>query len=238
MVEHLREYFSACEGGDILDVATGKGDFIDVLKTVFKSFDVIIGVDGSRRVLQGARTRFPEENIMFVRQDCYRLDFPAHSFHHISIANSLHHFEHVDRCLAEISRVLKEDGKVIITETFNDTADPDQLAGIKVHDFFAGIDRALGFEHRCLFSKQEIFDLLDGSKLRPVHDFIAGSHVQPGADEAERAGRLLERRLKQVRAHPNGAEFREKAEQVREWLDHAKMVPLSTLVIIAGNSSN
>jgi ubiquinone/menaquinone biosynthesis C-methylase UbiE len=233
MIDQLCNYFNHTHGGEILDVATGKGDFIPVLKTVFKSFDVIIGIDESNRELRKAASRFREKNILFVKQNSYQLDFPDQSFDHISMGNSLHHFNHVARCLNEICRVLKTTGKVIITEIFSDVPSPDQRAGITIHDFFAEIDRALGFEHHCVFSRREIFDLIRDSRLEPIHDFIAESHVRPTDNEAEQMTTLLEKRLQQLRSHADKSKFRHQAGQIRELINRAQMVPPTTLVIIA-----
>ena len=161
------------------------------------------------------------------------MDFPDHSFDHISIGNALHHLDRVDDCLREISRVLKRDGKIIITETFSDVPDPGQRLSIKIHDFFAEIDQASGIPHQCMFAKQKIVDLIRQSNLEPVYDFISESHVQPGENEAERVVKLLKKRLRQVSHHPDAVKFREKARQLEESIKNTPMAPPPTLVIVA-----
>lgn len=103
----------------ILDVATGTGDF------AFESIDIlqpkkIIGVDISKGMLAIADKKIKErklEDVFSVQLgDSEGLNFADHTFDAITVAFGVRNYENLEKGLADMLRVLKPNGKIVILE--------------------------------------------------------------------------------------------------------------------------
>jgi len=110
----------------ILDIATGTGDLaISLAKTNAKK---IIGLDISDGMLEVGRKKIDKKElnstIDMVLGDSESLPFETDSFDAITVAFGVRNFEHLDKGLSEILRVLKPNGKFVILETSVPTKTP------------------------------------------------------------------------------------------------------------------
>lgn len=103
----------------ILDVATGTGDF------AFETFaqakpEKVIGVDISKEMIaigaEKAAKRGLKDKVEFVLGDSENLAFESNTFDAITVAFGVRNFEHVEKGLSEMLRVLKKDGKLVVLE--------------------------------------------------------------------------------------------------------------------------
>ena len=103
----------------MLDVATGTGDF------AFESISIlhpkkIIGVDISKGMLAIAEKKIKERNLgdVFSVQlgDSEGLNFEDHTFDAITVAFGVRNYENLEKGLADMLRVLKPNGKIVILE--------------------------------------------------------------------------------------------------------------------------
>lgn len=102
----------------ILDVATGTGDFaIEALKL---NPDKVIGVDISEGMLEQGRQKMKKKNyedkIELIYGDSEKLPFEDEKFDAIIAAFGVRNFEDLEAGLAEMHRVMKKGGKVVILE--------------------------------------------------------------------------------------------------------------------------
>jgi len=102
----------------ILDVACGTGDFsIAALKS---GATRVTGVDISEKMLAAGRVKLEkkalDDRITLVSGDSEQLDFADNSFDAVTVAFGVRNFEHLDKGLAEICRVLKPGAPVVILE--------------------------------------------------------------------------------------------------------------------------
>jgi demethylmenaquinone methyltransferase/2-methoxy-6-polyprenyl-1,4-benzoquinol methylase len=103
----------------VLDVATGTGDFafesIDILHP-----DKIIGVDISEGMLDVAKKKIKERNLSHVFSvqmgDSEGLNFEDNTFDAITVAFGVRNYENLEKGLADMLRVLKPAGKIVILE--------------------------------------------------------------------------------------------------------------------------
>lgn len=103
----------------ILDVATGTGDFafesINILHP-----DKIIGVDISEGMLEVAKKKIKERNLGHVFSvqlgDSEGLNFDDSTFDAITVAFGVRNYENLEKGLADMLRVLKPAGKIVILE--------------------------------------------------------------------------------------------------------------------------
>ncbi|WP_299396265.1 bifunctional demethylmenaquinone methyltransferase/2-methoxy-6-polyprenyl-1,4-benzoquinol methylase UbiE [uncultured Gelidibacter sp.] len=110
----------------ILDIATGTGDLaINLAQTEAQE---IIGLDISDGMLEVGRKKIAEKNlsdkIKMTLGDSESLPFEDNSFDAITVAFGVRNFEHLEKGLSEILRVLKPQGTFVILETSVPTKTP------------------------------------------------------------------------------------------------------------------
>lgn len=103
----------------VLDIATGTGDLaISLAETNAKK---IIGLDISEGMLAVGRKKIAAKNlserIQMVQADSEALPFEDNSFDAITVAFGVRNFEHLEKGLNEIYRVLKPGGLFVVLET-------------------------------------------------------------------------------------------------------------------------
>jgi demethylmenaquinone methyltransferase / 2-methoxy-6-polyprenyl-1,4-benzoquinol methylase len=110
----------------ILDVATGTGDFaVEALKL---HPDRIIGVDISEGMLAVGRKKMMDlgldHKIELIKGDSEALPFETSNFDAVIVAFGARNFENLEKGLAEMYRVLRPGGKVVVLEFSKPTAFP------------------------------------------------------------------------------------------------------------------
>jgi SAM-dependent methyltransferase len=168
----IRARLGQISGGRILDVATGEGDFIDTLMKTLKDYDCFVGIDISRKDLKSAKKRFKDQSVKLAEMNAESLEFDDASFDTVSMAYSLHHLERTDEVLAEMLRVLKPGGNLIIQEEFFDGNHTEaQKTNLLQHAWDAQIDSLLGETHKTTFTKHRIEEIIGNLQLEPVEIF-------------------------------------------------------------------
>ncbi len=104
--------------GSILDVATGTGD-LAITASKIKPHE-IIGIDIADEMLEIGRKKILEKQLQSVIKletgDSESLNFPDGRFDAVMVAFGVRNFEHLDRGLSEMNRVIKPQGKVFVLE--------------------------------------------------------------------------------------------------------------------------
>ena len=120
---------------NILDIATGTGDLIINLAKKTEATQ-LIGLDISEGMLSVGRKKINsdglEERIQMVQADSENMPFDDNSFDAITVAFGVRNFEHLEKGLKEIRRVLKPGGIFVILETSVPTKSPFKQ-GYKIH---------------------------------------------------------------------------------------------------------
>ncbi|MET3112615.1 demethylmenaquinone methyltransferase/2-methoxy-6-polyprenyl-1,4-benzoquinol methylase [Pedobacter sp. CG_S7] len=103
----------------MLDVATGTGDFAFEAIKILKP-EKVIGVDISVGMLDMARKKILERNLSSVFSvqtgDSEKLQFEDDHFDAITVAFGVRNYENLEKGLADMYRVLKPEGKIVILE--------------------------------------------------------------------------------------------------------------------------
>ncbi len=103
----------------MLDVATGTGDFAFEAIKILKP-ERIIGVDISTGMLDVARRKIEERGLQDVFSvkvgDSEKLPFEDDHFDAITVAYGVRNYENLEKGLADMLRVLKPEGKIVILE--------------------------------------------------------------------------------------------------------------------------
>lgn len=102
----------------ILDIATGTADL--ALEAMRLGPDKIFGVDISTDMLEIGRKKIREkklsDRIELIEGDSEKLIFEDNKFDAATVAFGVRNFEHLDKGLSEIFRVLRKDGIAVILE--------------------------------------------------------------------------------------------------------------------------
>ncbi|WP_185855449.1 bifunctional demethylmenaquinone methyltransferase/2-methoxy-6-polyprenyl-1,4-benzoquinol methylase UbiE [Blattabacterium cuenoti] len=104
---------------NILDLATGTGDFILLLANTFRSSS-IVGLDPSKKMLKLASKKI-EKNLLinrvrFIQGFSHSLPFKNETFDLITISFGLRNFQYINLSMREIFRTLKYNGILEILE--------------------------------------------------------------------------------------------------------------------------
>ena len=105
-------------GDSVLDCASGTGDLAIAFKRRVGDSGRVLGTDFCREMLEPApeKARRAGLSIDFEVADALALPYRDHSFDVASIAFGIRNVDDPVRCLRELSRVVKPDGRVVVLE--------------------------------------------------------------------------------------------------------------------------
>jgi demethylmenaquinone methyltransferase/2-methoxy-6-polyprenyl-1,4-benzoquinol methylase len=113
------------EGQSILDVASGTGDLALAFAQRVGPAGSVVMTDINAEMLARGRDRLIDAGypVPAVVCDAEHLPFPDKSFDRVMVAFGLRNMTHKDRALAEMQRVLKPQGKLLVLE-FSEVVPP------------------------------------------------------------------------------------------------------------------
>ena len=106
------------EGDRVLDVAAGTGDLTRAFARRVGSAGVIVQTDINAAMLGRGRDRLLDQGLVVpaVQCDAEKLPFAAAAFDLVSVAFGLRNMTHKEAALAEMCRVLRPGGRVLVLE--------------------------------------------------------------------------------------------------------------------------
>ena len=116
-------------GQAVLDIAGGTGDLSSAFARKVGSTGQVVHTDINEAMLREGRNRLLNEGLVLPSLVCdaEKLPFADESFHIVSVAFGLRNMTHKDQALAEMRRVLKPGGKLLVLE-FSKVAKPLEKA--------------------------------------------------------------------------------------------------------------
>lgn len=162
------------EGDRILDIGFGGGYLIGKMIPIVRS-GLIAGVDVSPTMVENCRKRFKDVDYVDLR--CARaemLPYPEAHFTKVCSVNSIFYWEDFERGVAEIYRVLREMGRVVLTYTRKKDLDKKWFAqyGIKPFDD-EEVQRAL--------SRAGFHDITSSQTADRHREFVCMAGLKPSA---------------------------------------------------------
>lgn len=107
---------------EILDVACGTGDFTIEIARKTAAGSSVTGIDLSEGMMEIGRAKIEksgvgaDRSVTMAQGDCEALAFADNTFDRVSAGFGVRNFEHLDKGLGEMYRVLKKGGKAVILE--------------------------------------------------------------------------------------------------------------------------
>jgi ubiquinone/menaquinone biosynthesis C-methylase UbiE len=237
-MEKLKKALGSISGGKVLDIATGRGEFIGFLSQSLKDYDSFTGVDNCDSVFSQTLVKEDELPVSYKKMNAEKLEFDNEAFDTVALANSLHHLENLDSVFLEIKRVLKPGGNLIIREMYRDGHQSEARKNhIMFHHWCAGIDRILGIPHNDTLTKKELCSViraLDMSRL----DFIGISYPVKNARESiltERMIAVIDPYVERIREYPEYEEYKEEGEVIKLRLHEYGYAPAAGIFAIGKN---
>jgi SAM-dependent methyltransferase len=156
LTEHVRRFLQPAGDERVLDSGTGTGALAFALAPHVRE---VVGIDRAPELLEEARRRadaFP--NVTFVEGDATALPFETASFDVAGCARTLHHVHRPELAIAELSRVTRMGGRVLVIDQL---ADADPSLAYEVDRF----ERARDTSHERLLPDVDVRSLLDANGL-------------------------------------------------------------------------
>jgi len=223
-------------GGNVLDVASGVGQFIAALMPALKDYDNFVGIDTHKKALEAAKAKFEGKPVEFVNMDASKMTFEDESFDTVAIQFSLHHLKELDKVLEGMLRVLKPGGYFLVSEMYVDgDQSKAQQSHIKVHHLSAELDMAKGDFHDYTYTRSSIREIMNGLQLSSLEEYDITYPMENPKDKdlitnmKAGFGKALER-YKDI---PNFSEFQTKLDNFFSWIDEHGYAPASSLFFIA-----
>jgi demethylmenaquinone methyltransferase/2-methoxy-6-polyprenyl-1,4-benzoquinol methylase len=113
------------EGDRVLDIAGGTGDLAHAFARKVGTRGCVVHTDINEAMLRVGRDRLLDEGLVLpsVICDAEALPFANEQFDLVSVAFGLRNMTHKDRALAEMRRVLRDGGRLLVLE-FSQVAEP------------------------------------------------------------------------------------------------------------------
>lgn len=105
-------------GDRVLDIAGGTGDLAQAFAERVGASGLVVHTDINEAMLREGRERLTDRGMLLPTAICdaETLPFPSHSFDLVSVAFGLRNMTHKDKALAEMARVLKPGGRLLVLE--------------------------------------------------------------------------------------------------------------------------
>jgi SAM-dependent methyltransferase len=216
-----RAVLAGISGGRVLDVATGTGGFVGFLLEGLADHGEIVGIDSNAdRASAFAEAFEGRDGISFAEMDAHHLAFADGSFDTVCVSNSLHHVADPAPLLAEMLRVLRPGGHVIVNEMYRDGQSEEQMTHVRLHHWWASVNTVRGEVHRETYRRAELVEILGSLALEDLRvvdlvDLDEDPHDPEMVAELEAA---IDRYLALADGHPalqaRGEELRDRLHAV------------------------
>ena len=142
----------------ILDIGCGTGSLFEIISSKYCGID-LVGIDLSVEMLRVAFRR-PLARATFATSRAQALPFCSNSFDTVISCNTFHYWRSPEVCLAEIRRVLRPGGRLVITDWCHD------YLACRICDFFL---RLINHAHFRTYGTEECKRLVKTAGFHRVH---------------------------------------------------------------------
>ena len=229
------DILSKIKAPQVLDAATGRGEFINILKQRLGHFVRIVGVDSNPKTVEYTQNLFPEDEVEIYQMNLEQLSFVDDRFDLVTISNALHHLANVDLVLSEMMRVLKPGGRFLISEMYKDGTQTDaQLTHIMMHHWVAKVDQRFGIDHFETFERQQIIDKIQSLGLTDllIKDYYIPVNNPKDAQNCENLKRNYAGILKRIDSLEDSQPLIVEGEEIQRRIQFHGCAPASRIMIL------
>ncbi len=226
----VRKKLGTITGGNVLDVGTDNGDFINVLMKSLKGYNSFTGIDISEEDIKKAKERFQDAPVNLVVMNAESMTFRDNQFDTVCISYTIHHLENINKVLAEMYRVLKPGGYFILQEMFSDGEQTEaQIVDMDIHHLNVKIDTLLGIPHFASLTRQQLRNFITKIGLNDIEVYESSWSTKClFCDDANKCQypmrteniefliKQIDDDLDRIREHPSYSELLEEAELIKE----------------------
>ena len=236
-MEKLQKFLQSYPQARILDIATGSGQFIDLISELDDGYTEIIGIDLSDRALEIGRNHFRNNpRVHFEKMNALSISLPQATFDIVCLSNSLHHFADVERIIGAMKGLLKPNGALLFNEMICDNLSVKQISHRLLHHFAAKIDRELGIVHQDTLERNRVMTLLSEQAGLTIHDAwdLEYEHNPTNTDE-EIASlcQTIDRLVTQIKDPSKVPALKQEADTIKAYISHNGFDSATQLVVIA-----
>lgn len=157
--EHLHRYLFAreqCRGLDVLDIASGEGYGAALISQTARS---VVGVELDEATVQHARHAYARPGLSYLTGDARAIPLADASVDIVVSFETLEHFYEHQVFIAEVRRVLRADGRLLISSPDRDVYSPlnGRVNPFHVHELSRAEFSALlsgSFAHVALYAQR------------------------------------------------------------------------------------
>lgn len=220
-MDQLRKRLGMHDAGMILDVAAGRGEFLRFVLRSLRTWNGAAGIDIDPASLTMAKENLGDLPVTLVTGSALSMPFPDHVFDTVTLSNSLHHIEDLEALFAELKRVCRTDGVLIINEMINDQATTLQENHMLYHHLVSEIDNQLGQYHRNMYSRNELLAIIRKSGFKILEQFVHEAEAAHRArkEDVDQLVASLKRRLDMLQNTEHYYFYENKIREVIERLN-------------------
>lgn len=219
-MKRLQKYLTQYHNPKILDVGTGRGNFIQIIKMLSDNFQEIIGTDLDDRLLESNRESFKDDlRIKFVNDNILETKLSEGCFDIVCLSNTIHHLEDLTDTFMGMKKLLNKDGIIIINEMVADNLTPAQISHKLLHHFAAKVDREIGRVHDETFNKKDLIDKVTDLAEEKVIDVWDLDFEDETIDyDSKPYENLLDHLVKIVANKENANDFVKEADEIKNYI--------------------
>lgn len=234
-MEQLAKWFDQTKPKKILDVATGAGNFIQMLRSMYTEYESIIGIDTLEYAINSAAKNFgDDERISFVQMDGMNMTYADDTFDLVILSNSLHHLSDQNALFQELHRVLQPGGYVLVSEMISNDLSEQQHSHLLIHHFAAEIDRYMGDTHGETYHEDEITTILTDMPFTIADTWKLSYERNTGNSDEEIAWlkNTLDRIVNRVEDETDKQQFQAKADSIKTYIDQHGFDAATTMIVV------
>jgi len=235
MLEKLKGYLAKVKSPRILDIATGKGSFIEIIRYICDDYSEIIGIDNSPKAIEMANRNIKEPRVSFIQMDINEITFEKNSFDIVCLSNSIHHMNNINDCIDKMSEMVKPGGILLFNEMISDNSDEAQMTHTYIHHFWAEIDRLNGVVHKKTMKKQEILDVFTSNTkvlIDQTWELIFEDEEEITKEAYDWLKNTLEKSLDRIKGFDEYPELEKRAQELEVRLDTIGFKPATQVIVV------
>ena len=219
-MKKLQVYLAQYHNPKILDVGTGRGNFIQVIKMLNNDYSEIIGTDLDDRLLESNKESFKDDlRIKFVKDNILETKLSEGYFDIVCLSNTLHHLADFKDIFNGMFKVLKPGGLIILNEMIADNLSDAQISHRELHHFAAKVDNEIGRIHNQTYKRDDLIKIVSDLVGEKIVDTWSMDFEDDTIDfESKPYENLIDHLVNIVKDRPNANDFVSEADRIKEYI--------------------